>query len=155
MLLYSSLSSSSYHQRAFTLVIIIIVVTLLLLSSSSSSPTIIVNAQQLTVHHYKQSTDCTGPASTSSFGLDSCIFGAGGKSSSQYFCNSTHAKMFVYLKSSSCERVPNQDDLIKTESELDTCHKIISTSMKFVCGAELVGGRMLVMILALLLCSIL
>lgn len=119
-------------------------------SSISSVSSACASAQQLTIRHYQTSPDCasSAPSLTRSYALDSCYFGAGGKTSSRYLCNATHARMLVYLKSSSCESARAQD-VITTEAELDKCHRIISTSMQFVCAAGRVWSGGIALILSI------
>lgn len=102
----------------------------------------------LKIIHYTQFADCTGPAVSNTYSLDSCIFGAGGKTSSLYQCNNSHATSMVYTSTSDCTLDPlkGSKSMMTTEATLDECHRVISTSIRFVCSnAEKVGGLHAVM----------
>ncbi len=90
-----------------------------------------VTAQTLTLSHFRVSNSCNGTAhSVTSYGVDSCIFGAEGKTSARYNCNATHAIMRVYTQATDCT-----GRFFLTEPKLGECLKVISTSLKFTCSA--------------------
>ncbi len=107
----------------------------------------------LEIIHYNRFADCSGAtAPIKSYSQDSCIFGEGGKTSSQYFCNGTHAISYVYTKTSDCTD-PDGKSTIKTEARLDVCHRIISTSIRFVCNGvgKILGTGSVVFVCGLIL----
>lgn len=106
----------------------------LLLSSSLSYKNKFFVAADLTILHYTTFPDCTGPSVSYSYSQDSCVFGTAGRTSSSYVCNETHAISRVYTHSSDCSN-PGGQSLMLTEATLGDCHKIISTSIKFMCSS--------------------
>jgi hypothetical protein len=108
------------------------------------------NAQTLTLTRYTKSDTCNGTITSSlSYGVETCIFGAGGKTSALYMCNATHATMKVYTQTTDCT-----GRFYLTEPKLDECLKVISTSMRFTCSAGKVLCGIVVSVI-LVLCFLL